>query len=108
MNPFKEVGTVKQRNKNILSNEGAPVMKIVFITSILESQLFLSKTVVNSVLHLHPVLHQGQGTQVPQQLNYLNSVLPTFTPFPHHLSRSTLSLMSSVSKKLTLLNMCPY
>ena len=49
MNPFKEVGTVKQRNKNILSNEGAPVMKIVFITSILESQLFLSKTVVNSV-----------------------------------------------------------
>ena len=49
MNPFKEVGTVKQRNENILSNKGAPVIKIVFITSILESQLFLSKTVVNSV-----------------------------------------------------------
>ena len=33
------------RNKNILFiNEGPPVMKIVFITSIQETQLFLRKT----------------------------------------------------------------
>ena len=43
MNPFNEVGTVKQRNENILSNKGAPVIKIVFITSILKSQVIFKQ-----------------------------------------------------------------